>query len=122
MNAAAFAADAVVAMHLAFIGFVVAGGFLALRWPWLPWLHLPALAWGAWIEFSGGICPLTPLENRLRAQAGVAGYGGGFVENYLIPLIYPPGLTSATQWLLGAALIAVNAVAYGAYLRRRRSR
>ena len=99
------------------IAFVVTGGFLSLRWRWLPLAHLPALAWGIWIELSGGICPLTPLENRLRAEAGEAGYGGGFVANYLVPLIYPPGLTSSTQWALGAGLVAVNLIAYALYLR-----
>lgn len=115
-------ADAVVVVHLAFIAFVVFGGWLALRWPWLAWLHVPAFLWGTWIELSSGICPLTPLENRLRAAAGEAEYGGGFVEHYLVPLIYPPGLTSGIQQLLAALLVAFNTVAYALLLRRRRAR
>ena len=122
MNASALAADAVVVLHLAFIAFVIAGGFLSLGWRWLPIVHLPALAWGIWIELSGGICPLTPLENRLRAQAGESGYGGGFVEHYLVPIVYPPGLTGSTQLLLGAGLIVVNVVAYLLVARRLRRR
>jgi len=122
MNGSAFAADAVVVVHLAFIAFVVAGGFLALRWHWLPLLHLPALGWGIWIELSGGICPLTPLENRLRTRAGETGYGGGFVDHYLIPILYPQGLTSGVQALLASALILVNVVAYVQYARGRKRR
>lgn len=118
----ALAADALVVAHLGFIAFVAAGGFLVLRWRRFALLHLPALAWGTWIEFSGGICPLTPLENRLRAQAGESGYGGSFVENYLVPLIYPPGLTSDVQWLLGGLVVAVNVVAYAIVIRRLRRR
>ena len=114
-------ADAVVVIHLAFIAFVVFGGWLAIRWPWLAWLHVPALLWGVWIELSSGICPLTPLENRLRAAAGEAGYGGGFVEYYLIPLIYPPGLTSGVQIVLAVGLVALNGVAYALLVRRRRA-
>lgn len=114
------AADAVVWLHLAFILFAVGGAVLLWRWPALVWLHLPALAWGVWIEFSGGICPLTPLENRLRALAGQHGYEGGFVEHYLMPLIYPPGLTPGMQWILGAGLLGLNLLLYGAWLRRLR--
>ena len=110
---AALAADAVVVLQAAFVAFAVLGGFLVVRRPWLAALHLPALAWGVWIELSGGICPLTPLENALRVQAGGAGYAGGFVERYVVPVLYPPGLTRPTQWLLAAALVAINAVAYG---------
>ena len=85
-------ADAVLIVHLAFIAFVVLGGLLVLRWPRIAWLHLPAVAWGAWIEFSGGICPLTPLEVGLRARGGEAAYSGGFIEHYVTGLIYPEGL------------------------------
>lgn len=112
-------ADAVVLVHLLFVLFVVAGGLLALRWPWITVAHLPALAWGAYVEFSGRLCPLTPLENRLRAAGGAAGYEGGFVEHYLLPVLYPGGLTPAVQWGLGAGLLAINAVVYGALLWRR---
>jgi hypothetical protein len=113
-------ADAVAVFHLLFVAFAVAGGLLALRWRWVPWLHAPALAWAATVEFTGWICPLTPLENRLRAAGGVAGYEGGFIEHYLLPLIYPASLTREVQLVLGAGLLAINAVAY--FLVWRRSR
>jgi hypothetical protein len=106
-------ADVLVALHLAFIVFVVAGGFLAWRWRRLAWLHAPVAAWGAAIEFGGWICPLTPLENHFRIQAGQAGYAGGFIEHYLIPIIYPGELTTTVRFALGAAVLVVNAVAYG---------
>jgi len=105
-------ADAVVVLHLAFVLFAVAGGLLALRWRWMPWVHLPALGWAALVEFSGRTCPLTPLEQRLRALAGEGRYSGGFIEHYLLPLLYPHGLTPELQWLLGAGLIVVNLAAY----------
>ena len=88
-----FAADAVMLIHFAFIAFALLGSFLVLWKRWVVWLHLPALAWGAWIEASGNICPLTPLENRYRALAGESTYGEGFISHYLTPLIYPEGLT-----------------------------
>jgi hypothetical protein len=119
--AASFAADAVLLLHGVFILFVVAGGLLALRWPLAAAVHLPCAAWGAYIEFSGGICPLTPLEQRLRALAGEAGYSGGFIEHYLLPLIYPAGLTPTVQVVLGSGVIVVNLIVYGLVLRRRRS-
>lgn len=110
-------ADAVVAFHAAFILFAVLGGALLLRWPRLVWLHVPALAWAAWIEFSGNICPLTPLENRLRDGAD---YQGGFLDHYLTPLIYPAGLTRDTQLLFGGILLALNLVFYWRFLHRAR--
>ena len=113
-------ADLVVVLHLVFILFAALGGLLALRWRWMPWLHLPAAAWGAFIEVSGGICPLTPLENRLRAAANQPVYAGDFVERYLMPLIYPESLTHGMQIALGAALVLVNAVVYAVVWRRRR--
>lgn len=116
---AAILADLVVLLHLAFILFVMLGGLLVLRWRRLMWLHLPVVVWGAAIEFVGWICPLTPLENRLRAAAGEAGYSGGFIEHYLIPLIYPAGLTRELQWLLGALVLLVNAAVYWRVLRGR---
>lgn len=116
---AAVLADLVVLLHLAFILFVMLGGLLVLRRRRLMWLHLPIVVWGAAIEFVGWICPLTPLENRLRAAAGEAGYSGGFIEHYLIPLIYPAGLTRELQWLLGALVLLVNAAVYWRVLRRR---
>lgn len=115
-----FLADAVLALHALFIAFVAFGGLLVLRWPRLAWLHLPALAWGVWIVWSGGVCPLTPLEQRLRLAAGEAGYAGGFIEHYLTAAIYPQGLTRALQWLLGALALGVNASIYAAVVRRRR--
>jgi hypothetical protein len=119
--AASLAADAVLLLHGVFILFVVAGGLLALRWPLAAAVHLPCAAWGAYIEFSGGICPLTPLEQRLRTLAGEAGYTGGFIEHYLLPLIYPAGLTPTVQVVLGSGVIVVNLIVYGLVLRRRRA-
>ncbi|MGH8229334.1 MAG: DUF2784 domain-containing protein [Steroidobacteraceae bacterium] len=115
-------ADTVVLLHLAFVVFVVIGGFLAWRFRIALFAHVPALLWGIWIELSGWICPLTPLENHLRALAGEAGYTGGFVEHYILPVLYPPGLTRAAQWVLAAVLIALNAIAYGGLLALRRRR
>ena len=114
------AADAVLLLHLGFILFVLLGGVLAVRWRWAPLLHLPAVAWGVYIELSGGLCPLTPLENRLRIAAGEAGYSGGFIEHYLLALIYPAGLTQDVQYVLAAIVVGVNALAYGWVGRRRR--
>jgi Protein of Unknown function (DUF2784) len=113
-------ADAVVLLHLLFVVFAVLGGLLALRWPWLALAHLPALGWAAWVEFSGRICPLTPLENALRAAGGEAGYPGGFVEHYLLPVLYPAALTRELQWTLGAGLVVFNAAVYLLLCRRRR--
>ncbi|WP_271411073.1 DUF2784 domain-containing protein [Pseudomonas sp. Q1-7] len=112
------AADAVLLLHLAFILFVVLGGLLVLRWPRLALLHLPAVAWGATLEFLHLICPLTPLENRLRRAAGEQGYSGGFIEHYLVPLIYPAGLTPDIQLWLGAFVLLFNLVPYGLLARR----
>ena len=106
-------ANLVVAVHAVFVAFVVLGGFLAWRWRRLVMLHLPAAAWGALIEFAGWTCPLTPLENAWRLRAGHAGYAGGFIEHYLLPVMYPAGLTRTVQIVLGAVVVAVNAVAYG---------
>ena len=114
-------ADAVLVLHLAFILFAVLGGLLVLRHPRLAWLHLPAVAWGVLIEFAGWICPLTPLENRLRIQGGEAGFSGGFINHYLVPLIYPDGLTRELQWLLGGLVLAINAAIYLRFWLSRRS-
>ncbi len=114
-------ADLLVVLHLAFAAFVVCGGFLAWKWRWVILAHLPALAWGFWVETSGLICPLTPLENHFRHLAGQAGYQGGFLDHYLVPILYPPGLTRPDQWVLAILLVAINVVAYGALLRPRRS-
>jgi polyferredoxin len=115
-------ADLLVGLHFLFIVFVVAGGFLAWRWRRAAWVHLPVAAWGALIEFAGWVCPLTPLENQFRRAAGESGYAGGFIEHYLIPVIYPGGLTRGIQIGLGIAVIAVNLAAYGGLLRRSRRR
>jgi hypothetical protein len=111
-------ADAVLVTHAAFVAFVMLGGLLAWRRPWLAWLHLPVVAWGVGIELTGGICPLTPLENRLRSLAGEQGYPGGFVEHYLLALLYPDGLTRNVQLALGLLVLAVNVAIYGVAWRR----
>jgi hypothetical protein len=111
-------ADLVVGVHALFVLFVVAGGLLVRRWPWAAAVHLPAAVWGALIEFRGWICPLTPLEKSLRASAGQAGYEGGFIDHYLLPVLYPAGLNERVQVVLGSLVIAVNVVVYGLVLRR----
>lgn len=116
----AFSADAVMLVHFLFIAFALAGSFLVLWKSWLAWLHLPALAWAGWIEASGRICPLTPLENHFRALAGQGTYGEGFISHYLGPVIYPPGLTRDTQFLLLGVLIGVNVIGYALVVRKRR--
>ena len=113
-------ADAVLIIHLGFIAFVVLGGLLVLRWPRLAWLHLPTVAWGAGIEFSGSICPLTPLEIGLRARGGGTGYRGGFIEHYITALIYSEGLNRNQQVALGVFVLVLNAAVYGWLLWRRR--
>ncbi len=115
-------ADALVVVHLAFIAFVIAGGLLVLHRRGWAVLHLPAVAWGAFTEFTGTVCPLTPLENSLRRAAGDSGYAGGFVEHYVIPLIYPEALTARMQVVLGLVVISVNVVVYAlAWCFRRRA-
>jgi hypothetical protein len=115
-------ADLVVAAHLLFILFGLLGGFLVLWRRWCLLLHLPAVAWICALEFNSWICPLTPLENSLRLRAGEAGYSGGFVEHYLIPLIYPAGLTSSIQLILGIGALTVNIAIYTWVLRYQRQR
>jgi Protein of Unknown function (DUF2784) len=107
-----FLADVVLVIHLGFVLFVVAGAFLILRWPRAVWVQLPAALWGVLVEWSGWQCPLTPLENWLRTQAGAAGYPGGFVERYLVPVLYPASLTRTVQILLGATVLVANLIAY----------
>jgi hypothetical protein len=114
----ALLATLVVTLHLTFVVFVVLGGLLVLRWPWLAYAHLPAALWGAWIEFAGWVCPLTPLEQSLRLKAGEQGYSGSFIEHYLLPLLYPSALTRTIQVALGAIVIAVNLCIYGYLLKR----
>lgn len=106
------AADAVLVLHLAFIVFALFGAVLAVRWRWLPLVHLPAAAWGFFVEVSGRVCPLTDLENDLRLRAGQAGYRGGFIEHYLLGVIYPSGLTREVQFALAGVVLAVNAAIY----------
>lgn len=114
-------ADFVVVIHVAFVAFVVFGGLLVLRHPRLAWLHLPAAAWGVMIEFAGWVCPLTPLENAFRMRGGEAGYSGGFIEHYLLPVLYPVGLTRGIQLVLGGIVLALNLAVYGLLLARRRA-
>lgn len=112
-------ADLVVLLHLFFIIFAVTGSFAAYLWTWrLVLLHLPAAIWGIYIEFSGNICPLTPLENHFRQLAGQEGYSAGFVDHYLVPIIYPVGLTREIQIVLGLCVLVVNLVVYALILRR----
>lgn len=113
-------ADLVVVIHIAFVAFVVFGGLLVLRRPRVVWLHVPAAIWGVLIEFTGGICPLTPLENSLRLRGGEAGYSGGFIDHYLIPMLYPSGLTRNAQIVLGSLALALNLAVYALFLARRR--
>jgi hypothetical protein len=108
-----FLADAVVIFHFAFVGFVLFGGLLALRWRRVIWAHLPCVAWGIWIELSHGLCPLTPLENRLREHGGADTYAGGFVDHYIMPILYPDGLTHETQVAIACLIIAINGGCYG---------
>ncbi|HEY5632378.1 MAG TPA: DUF2784 domain-containing protein [Burkholderiaceae bacterium] len=115
-------ASAVLALHLAFIAFALGGGLLATRWPRIVWVHVPALAWAALIEFFGGVCPLTPLEVWLLRRSGEAGYSGGFVEHYLVALIYPDQLARWHQVVLGAVVVLVNGVVYWRLCRRHRGR
>ena len=115
-------ANLVVLLHLAFVGFVVLGALLVLRWPRLAWIQLPCALWGALIEFAGWVCPLTPLENRLRQLGGQAGYAGGFVEHYLLPVLYPQNLTRPVQVALGTLVLILNAAAYWRLWHRRASR
>jgi len=105
-------ADVLVLCHFAFILFVISGGLLVRRRRWLAWVHIPCAIWGALIEFAGWICPLTPLENNLRISAGSSGYGGGFIENYIIPVVYPSGLTNEIQILFGMGVLVINIWAY----------
>jgi len=115
-------ADLVVVLHLGFVLFVVLGGLLVLRWPRAAWLHLPAALWGAGIEFLHGICPLTPLENHLRRLGGEAGYSGGFVEHYVLPVLYPAGLGRGLQIGLGLFVVVLNLVVYTTVWRRLKNR
>jgi hypothetical protein len=114
-------ADLVLIVHAAFVAFVVLGGLAVLRWPRLAWVHLPVVAWGAGIEFAGGICPLTPLENHWRRLAGEQGYDAGFVEHYLLAALYPDGLTRGVQVALGLLVLAINVAIYVRLWRRKKT-
>lgn len=114
-------ATLVVVGHFLFIVFVMFGGLLALRWTWAPLVHLPLFLWGSYVEIAGEICPLTPLENRLRRAAGETPYAGGFIEHYLLPVIYPQGLTRTVQLVLAAGLVLMNILIYAWVIHRRRS-
>lgn len=105
-------ADLVLILHLAFVVFVLCGGLFALKWRWIAWVHLPAAVWGAVVEFTGWICPLTPLENWLRAQGGEATYRSDFIAQYLIPILYPEELARSIQLLLGTVVVVLNAGVY----------
>ena len=105
-------ADLALIVHLAFVVFVLCGGLLVLRWRRIAWLHLPAVVWGAFVEFSGWICPLTPLENWLREQGGESVYHSDFIAQYLLPVLYPGDLTRDLQLLLGTGVVVLNTVMY----------
>lgn len=115
-------ADLVVGIHFAFVVFVVIGGGLVIRWPKLAWVHLPAAAWGVLVEAAGWICPLTPLENRLRLLGDGRTYADGFIAHYLVPVLYPQNLTRGIQILLGLSVALINAAVYGFLLYRSRRR
>ena len=116
-------ADALVAFHLAFVTFVCLGGLLVLRWPRMIWLHLPAAFWGAIVEWTQTVCPLTPLENHLRHLGGQAGYSGGFIEHHITHVLYPEGLSQSIQIALGVFVVLLNVTVYIlVFLRRRRWR
>lgn len=119
---ASLLADLVLVFHLAFVLFVAVGGVLVLRWPKLAWFHIPVAVWGALIELSGWVCPLTPLENSLRRRAGEAGYQGGFIEHYITSFVYPQGLTRTHQLVLAALVLGINSLVYWRLWRRSRSR
>jgi len=115
-------ADFVVVIHFAFVLFAVLGALLAIRWRRIIYLHLPAAVWAAWIEFSGRICPLTPLENWLRLKGGEAGYSGDFIGHYLLSILYPSGLTRKVQFVLGGVVVGLNMIIYGYILFARKRR
>ena len=116
-----FLADLLVVFHLVFILYVLFGALLVLKWPRSLWLHLPACLWGMTVEFTGWICPLTPWEIDLRQMAGEEGYSHSFITEYLIPVVYPIGLTREIQWILGAVLILFNLIFYTLVFKHRKS-
>jgi hypothetical protein len=111
-------ANLVVILHLAFVLFVVLGSLLSLRWRRCVWSHIPAAIWGAFIEFAGWVCPLTPLENWLREKGGASGYNAGFIEHYLVSWLYPAALTREIQVALGLFVLVINLIVYGWFWRK----
>jgi hypothetical protein len=109
----AIAADSILILHLVFVIFAIAGGLLVLWQKRFAWLHVPAIAWAVFVEATGGICPLTPLENFLRIKAGRSAYASGFIEHYIAPILYPPGLTRQDQILLAILVLVINSLVYG---------
>jgi hypothetical protein len=105
-------ADLIVLLHFVFVLFVLFGGILTLKWPRVVWIHAPALVWGCLVEFTGAVCPLTPLENYLRMQGGEADYGGDFISHWLLPILYPEALTPGIQLVLGAFVLVLNVTIY----------
>ena len=115
-------ADIIVFLHFTFVVFVVFGGLIAFAWPRIIWIHVPAVVWGALVEFTGWICPLTPLENRLREAAGATAYDGDFIAHYILPMLYPNGLTRSDQAVLGTIALGINVAVYSLVFARRRRR
>jgi hypothetical protein len=115
-------ADAVVLVHFLFIAFILFGGLLALRRPRFALLHLPIAVWGVLVQWMSWICPLTPLENLLRARSGRAEYTGGFIEHYLLPILYPAALGPRLHTILGLAVLVANTIIYAAIVLRLRAR
>ncbi len=116
------AADLVVVLHLVFILFVFLGGLTLFRWPRMIWIHVPAAVWGGLVELVGAPCPLTPLENHLRNAGSVATYSGGFIDHYIMPIVYPPGLTRETQVVLGVLVLGINFAIYFKFLTRKQKK
>jgi hypothetical protein len=112
------AANAIVLLHLGYVIFVVAGGLFVFRWPWIALLHLPAVVWGVLLELNGWLCPLTPLELWLREMGGEAGYSSGFIEHYILPVLYPDELNRTMQIVIGCFVITINIALYGRLLWR----
>ncbi len=113
------AAEVIVVLHLVFILFVIVGGLTLFKWPWMIWVHVPAAVWGGLVELVGAPCPLTPLENHLRQAGNADAYSGGFIDHYIMPIVYPPGLTRQTQVILGVLILVVNFAIYFKFLTRK---
>jgi len=116
------AADVIVLLHFGFVIFVVAGGLLVFQWRWIALLHLPSMLWGVLLEFRGWLCPLTPLENSLREASGHSGYSGGFIEHYILPVLYPVELDRNMQIAIGSIVIVINVAVYGWLIWRLKNR